>query len=377
MAAPTLTKLQKAKGKMLISQVFIATLVMSTQLIADPTIPTAATDMIKIIYNPTFIEGLEIDGIMFVLAHEVLHIMFKHGLRRQGRNPRLWNIACDYAINYILYKSGFTVLPGCLFDPRFADMSAEQIYEVLQKEKEEQEKHPKRPGDQPFDEKHKDTGLGDDDVREPENLDANEKAKIDQKVQQKVAQAANMARMAGKIPAGLERIINEILNPTLPWEEMLQEYMTRVVQDNESWSRRNRRFADVYLPARHSVRMGPIIFIADTSGSITSAEINRIGAEVIAVAETIQPESIRVVCCDTKVQNDQLFEQGDTLKIDFNGGGGTDMPVALTHVEQYDPVVVVMITDGWTPWPTTEPPYPLITICTTDQKVPVGEVVRI
>lgn len=373
----TLTNLQKAKGKLLIQQVFIASLVMSTPLVADPTIRTAATDMLKIYYSPTFIDGLTINQIMFVLAHEVLHIMFKHGLRRGGRNPRLWNIACDYAINYILHKSGFEVIQGCLFDPRFADMSAEQIYEILQKEKEEEQKRGGQPGGKSFDDKHKDTGLGDEDVKAPENMGPDEKAKIDQEVQRKVAQAATMARMAGKMPAGLARIIDEILNPTIPWEEVLAEYMRRIVQDDESWSRRNRRFKDVYLPARHSVRMGPIIFIADTSGSISSKEINQMGAEVMTVAETLQPESIRVVCCDSAVQNDQLFEQGDELKIEFNGGGGTDMRVALKYVEKYDPVVVVLLTDGWTPWPTTGPDYPLIVICTTTADCPVGEVIRV
>lgn len=389
----SLTNLQKAKGKLLIQHVFVATLVMSTPLVADPTTRTAATDMLKIIYNPAFLDGLTINQIMFVLAHEVLHIMFKHGLRRQGRNHHMWNIACDYAINLILHESGFEVIQGCLFDPRFKGMSAEQIYEILQKEKEEQEKEKGKdnpqegqPGDQPgqgggggkpsFEDKHKDTGLGDD-VREPENMDAETRAKVEQQVQQKVAQAANMARMAGKMPAGLARIVDEILNPSIPWQELLAEYMTRVVQDDESWCKRNRRFSDVYLPARHSTRMGEIVVIADTSGSITAKEINQVVSEVNVIAEVIKPELIRVVYADAQVAGEETFEPGDVIVCHPKGGGGTDMRVPLKHVEQYDAQVVVLITDGWTPWPTTEPPFPLITCCTTKADVPIGEVVRI
>lgn len=363
----TLSKLQKAKAKLLINQVFFATLVMATPMVADATLPTAATDMLTIYYNAAFIDGLSINQIMFVLAHEVMHIVFKHGLRRGNRNPQLWNVACDYAINLILHEAGFEVLQGCLFDPRFKGMSAEQIYDLLKQEQEEKGGS----GDQ-----HKDTGLGED-VREPANMGADDMAKAEQRVQQRVAQAANMARMAGKLPAGLQRLVDEILNPTVPWQDLLRDYMTRITHDDESWSRRNRRFPNVYLPARHNERMGNIIFIADTSGSISQKEINQVASEMRVVSEELRPESIRVVCCDAAVQNDVVFDEGMEITFDPKGGGGTDMRVALEHVEQYDPVVVVLCTDGWTPWPASEPQYPLIVCCTTKADVPIGEVVRI
>lgn len=387
-----MTKLQKAKAKLLLQQVFFATLVMSTPLVVDTTLPTAATDMLKIFYNPTFIEGLTIEQIMFVLAHEVMHIVFKHGLRRGNRNPQLWNIACDYAINLILHESGFVVIEGCLYDPKYKGLGAEQIYELLQQERDKERKSRKgkpkqgegegQPGGgngdatPDFDEKHKDRGLGED-VREPENMDAEARAKAEQQVQQKVAQAANMARMAGKLPGGLARLVDEILNPAVPWPELLRDYMTRIVQDDESWSRRNRRFANVYLPARRSERMGEIVIIGDTSGSISQKELDQVAAEVNVIAEVIRPERIRVVWADTKVAKEECYEVGDAIHLVPGGGGGTDMRVPLEHVEQYDAEVVVLITDGWTPWPSTEPPYPLIVCCTTKAPVPIGEVVRV
>lgn len=374
-----MNKMQKAKAKMLLSQVFFATLVMSTPMVIDTTLPTAATDMLTIFYNPVFIEGLTLPQVMFVLAHEVLHIVFKHGLRRGSRNPQLWNIACDYAINLILHESGFEVIQGCLFDPQFKGMSAEQIYDKLKQQMDEENKKRKANGEGKADpsEMHKDTsGMGED-VREPANMDAEAKAKAEQRIQQQVAQAANMARMAGKMSAGVARLVDEILNPAVPWPDLLREYMTRTTKDNESWSRRNRRFSNVYLPSRHSERMGEIVVIADTSGSIGAREITQIISEVNSIAAYMRPECIRLIYCDAQVVGEEVFEDGDEIACHPKGGGGTDMRVALAHVEQFDPEVVVMITDGYTPWPETDPSYPLIVCCTTKVDVPIGQVVRI
>jgi len=374
-----MNKMQKAKAKMLLTQVFFATLVMSTPMVVDATLPTAATDMLTIFYNPAFIEGLTLPQVMFVLAHEVMHIVFKHGLRRGSRNHQLWNFACDYAINLMLLESGFELIPGCLVDPKYKGMSAEQIYDALQKEMDEENKRRKANGEgkaEPGD-LHKDTsGMGDD-VQEPANMDAEAKAKAEQRIQQQVAQAASMARMAGKMPAGVARLVDEILNPTVPWQDLLRDYMTRVSKDNESWSRRNRRFASVYLPSRHGNRMGEITIIGDTSGSITNQELARLASEVSEIAEAVNPERIRIVWADASVAGEQEFEAGEPIIAKPQGGGGTDMRVPLQHIEQYEPEIAVLVTDGYTPWPNVEPEYPLIVLCTSKVDVPIGQVVRI
>ena len=183
--------------------------------------------------------------------------------------------------------------------------------------------------------------------------------------------------MAGKMPGSLERFINEVLNPQVPWQDYLREYMTKVTKADESWNKRNRRFSDVYLPTRHSERMGEIAVIGDTSGSIGHHELNKVGAEIRGIADDCNPERVRVIWADTKVASEQVFEDGEALLFQPTGGGGTDMRVPLDHVEQYNPEVVVLITDGYTPWPTEEPPYPLIVVCTTNAPVPIGQVVRI
>ena len=356
--------IEKARARLLIKHPFFATLTLAAPLEEDNSIPTAATDMRKIVYNSDFIEGLDVEIVQFVLAHEVMHIMFKHGLRRNNRNPKLWNVAADYAINLILKDAGFTLWDKCLYDRKYAGMSAEQIYDLLQQEMEKNGKP--MPED----------GLGDD-VLEPSDLAPEEQRELDRKIEQQVAQAANMARMAGKLEGSLERFVNEILNPKVPWQDLLQEYMSRVVHDEESWTRRNRRFDNIYLPSRHNMRMGEVVIIGDTSGSITNEELARIGTEAASIADLAKPESIRLVWADTHVAGEQVFDAHDVIKPEPKGGGGTDMRVPLAHVEQYDPQVVILITDGYTPWPEVDPDYPLIVCCTTDVKVPIGQSVRI
>jgi predicted metal-dependent peptidase len=352
-----MTKMQKARARLLIKSPFFASLVLSLPLVEKASIPTAATDMQKIYYNPAFIESLDIDVIIFVLAHEAGHVMFKHGLRRQARNPQRWNQACDQAINIFLKEAGFTIWEHCLCDYQYQGMSAEQIYDAMP-------------------ESSWGGGL-DGDVMEPGNLGPETRAVIERTITQKVAQAASIARIAGKLSDNLARFVDGILNPVVPWPELLREYMTRVVMDDESWSHRTRRFRDVFLPSRHGERMGEIIMIGDTSGSITSAELAKVAAEVSSIADTIQPEKIRLVWADDAVSSEQEFEPSEPIEIKPTGGGGTDMRVPLEYVTRYEPEVVILVTDGLTPWPDVEPEYPLIVLCTTETAVPVGQVIGI
>lgn len=369
---------QRSKARMLFDHVFFSTLIMGTPLrymtpdeermmIAVNGTATAFTDMREIVVCKSFIEGPEmgtVPRVMFVLAHEMGHIIFKHGLRRQGRNPRKWNIAGDFAINLMLQKDKFEVWSKALVDPAYDGMSTEQIYEQL----------PDGGGGKGglcF------GGLGHD-IREPvsELDDPSEMDAIGEMITQRVAQAAVLARQAGQMSADLERFIGQVLHPPLPWRELLREFLTRVKQSQETWARRNRRFPNVYLPSRHNRVIGPIYMLCDTSGSITNDEIAQIAFEMDDIALNLMPEKIHVLWGDTKVKHEQIFLPGEPIEVKPVGGGGTNMVALLEHVEQFDPEVVVLITDGYSPFPTEEPPFSLIVVCTTNVSIPVGAVVR-
>ena len=369
-------RMQKARAKMLIKHPFFATLLMSTPSVETRDIPTLATDMDKLYWNPDFVETLDDDQLLTGLAHEVMHIALVHGMRLMGRNPIVWNIAADYCINPVLVETGFKPINNWLLDDKYKDMSADHVYDLIMKEIDK-----KGGGGSTSDKAKKAFGdaggmLGD--IKEPEGAgDPASEARTRRGIQQRVAQAANVARMAGKMAGSLERLVGEILDPKVPWSHVLRDYMTRVTKDDEQWSRRNRRFQGVYLPARHSEKMGEIVLIGDTSGSIGNDELCKYMAEAGAIAEDVHPERIRILWADTRVAGEQVFEDGELIVPKPKGGGGTDMTVPLKKAEDYQPEVVVLFTDGYTPWPSVEPDYPLIVCCTTDAPVPVGMDIRI
>jgi len=380
MARDAKTMLSNARARLLMRHVFFAALLLSTKMEEDESIPTAATDMIRILYNPKFIEGLSNDLVIFVIVHEACHIMLKHGLRLQGRNRKLANIAMDFAINIMLRDARddkgqryFTIWQFAYLDRYrgkyvdFDGMSWEQIYPIL----EEMDKKAGGEGSP-----NGEQGGMSDDVIKPENIAPEAVAEIERQIQQRVAQAASLARGQGKLPRDIERLVDGVLNPPLPWQQVLQEYATQVTHNSESWARRDRRHQAIYLPSRHDEAMGELVLIGDTSGSMQGV-FAQVAVEIGAIAEFVRPERIRIIWADdTDCAFEQVFEPGDEIAIKPRGGGGTDMRKPLKYVEQFDPIVVVLVTDCHSPWPTEEPPYPLIVVSTTNATCPWGRTIH-
>jgi len=348
-------KISIAKRRLLVRSPFWGTVILNTPIQLTKDVPTAGTDGKTIYVNPDFLAELNVAKTEFLLAHEAAHILFLTALRLRHRQKEKWNDAEDYVINHLLVEDGMTFIEGGLLDARYTS-SGELVYEMLPDE-------PRNSG-----------GIGRDLL--PANMTDIEAQAHAQKIRQIVAQAATVARMAGKMSATLERMVGEILQPKVPWPDVLRDFMQSVSRDNESWSRRNRRFSEVYLPDLYDFRMGSICVIGDVSGSISADDWAQVLSEVVDIAERTRPEVMRLVAADTQVTADVVLDRDAIRQTPIIGGGGTDMRVPLEYVEQYRPDVVVLLTDGYTPWPDREPPYPLIVCCTTDVDVPVGRVVR-
>lgn len=379
-----ITKFQQAKVRIGLKHPFFAVLMMMTPVEMDKSIPTARTNMKRIKYNPDFLESLpSVAMVMFVIVHELGHIFLMHGLRMGARNPERWNIACDHAINLMLEAAGFELWPNCHCDRQYRGMSAEQIYDKLA---EDEQKQPKggqqgQPGGQGSGQPGQgrpQPGSGPQIGRdlEPVQVSPAEKTKIEGDIKQAVARAVAVGRMRGKLPGDLERLLGTYFDPPLPWEQILAEYMLRLAHDDENWARRNRRFQQIYLPGRKSTRMGEAIIIGDSSGSMVDDVFAMIAVQINYIRETCRPELTRVIWTDTKVHLEETFEVDDDVVLHPKGGGGSDMREALRYVEQYDPEVVILITDGEVRWPASVP-YNLIVLCTTTKACPIGDVVRV
>ena len=101
---------------------------------------TAATDGKNIFFDPNYLASLSDDDRIFLLAHELMHIKFRHMFRldRGGKRKdrEIWNYVTDAIINANLQRDGFTIMKGYVNRPDALDYSAEELYDIVLKEKE-------------------------------------------------------------------------------------------------------------------------------------------------------------------------------------------------------------------------------------------------
>ena len=392
---------QKAKINLLLKEAFFGNLLMHLPLIPNDKIPTFCTGGKDIKYSPAYAKGLTRDETSAVLAHEVLHCVFKHHLTREGRDHKLWNAAGDYCINWILAESGFRLPGNPLISSRFADMTTEQIYRILLAENPPK---PKSKGDdkegdgegteEPGGDNKSGQGQSSQDqsssgascgevedspsITKASGPDAMEQ---ESKVwSQRIVQAAMNAKLAGKMPAGLDRLISDLLAPKVSWKEILWQFVQEIAQEDYSFLRPNRKYMSggVYLPSLYSESCQDIVVAVDTSGSMSEDDLNQAASEISEIQSTIDA-TIYVVYADADLANVQEFYPGDELKLEAKGGGGTDFrpPFEWVEKKQIDIACMIYLTDGYcSSFPEVEPEYPVLWI--TNRKrwsVPFGEIV--
>lgn len=372
----TTDPLSKAKAQLVLRHPFYAAIVLGLPLIADPDCPTAATDGNKIYYGPEFMALLNTDEQMFVLAHEVEHVVRLHAYRRGAREAKRFNYAADYIINDDLKRAGFTLpreqIIKVLYDPKYSGMYTEQVYELLASTSNDGQSGDGQPGDAAP------PTFGGDDIRPASGTPA-EQAQAQQTVQQAVHTAAAVARQAGRLPGHMSALLDSLLKPVVRWQDVLRRWLTATTTSAESWARLNRRLRHRghRLPSRHSASLGDIAVILDTSGSCWP-DIPQFVAEVASILQDIPPTTMHLIYTDTRVQRHEALSSVDDLDLsNVPKGGGTDLRVAFDYIDQHDidPAVCLVLTDGETPHGDA-PDYPVLWVLTQDCDVPWGETVR-
>ena len=145
---PTSLRIQKARTSLILDHPFFGSLLFRLKGRECRSVQTMATDGVSLFYNPDFVETLTAATLAGTLAHEVMHPALHHHVRRSGRDPKRWNVACDFAINPLLVDAGLSLPDGVLIDNRFRGMSAEQIYNLLESESETERDSGKEDGDE-------------------------------------------------------------------------------------------------------------------------------------------------------------------------------------------------------------------------------------
>jgi predicted metal-dependent peptidase len=358
-------RLVTARIGLLLRHSFFGNLATRMQLVnADEWCSTAATDGLKFYYNSRFIMMLKPKEVEFLVGHEVLHVVYDHIGRRGNRDPQLWNIADDYAVNADLkrHKVGeFIKTVPCLYEAKYDGKSAEEIYDDLYEKAEKInvedlidqmiDDHMEGEGSDEGDGEEID-GSGKVKKKRPK-MSGEERERVRQEVKQAIINAAASAE-AGSIPKGVERLIKQHTNPVMPWRELIQTNLTSAIRTDFSFMRPNRRgwHMDAIMPGMTPGEEIDVVVSLDMSGSITDKQGQAFLGEIAGMMDAFDGYRVHVFCFDTETYNPQDFTSENMDTIDSYepvGGGGTDFDCVFEYLKENAivPKRLIVFTDGY------------------------------
>lgn len=399
--------------------------------VENEAIPLAAITPKGTIYlNKTGIMTLKEEVLMSLLAHEVLHYVFRHDIRRGSKIPEVWNIATDLVINSILKRDNFKLPEGGLI-PDYSGVyklqlpekeiiinvgkdnlihNAEHVYEEIMKQLPKKYKTSKGKG--------KGEGEGEDDAEgtgKPSNKSGNgksdlpspwdthglkEKGKskqynpeelknIEREIRDKVAQAEAYSRQRGIRPLGMSAFIKDILEPKIHWKVELQQYVQKQLSGKLDWRRPHKRTHTIgcYIPRIKAERLTIVTHI-DTSGSMNKEDLAQALTECQAILMAYPQVKMLILVGDTDIQASFELTQDNASDIvdlvNLKGGGGTchqSLFEAMELDEEKRTRILVCITDGYTSFPKKQE-YEFDTLwlltpySVNPEQVPFGKVIK-
>jgi len=316
-------------------------------------VKTAATDGRSIYFNRDFFAPLSVKQIEFVIAHEILHNVFDHMGRRDGRDPQIFNIAADYCVNGQLVRDriGEHKIEGIqiFHDPKYYGMGAEEVYDdIYEKHDEESLKALGQLLDDHIDwgEKGKDG--------QPK-YSKEELKQIRDEIREATMQAAQAAG-AGNTPANVQRMIKELTEPKMNWREIIRQQIQSTIKNDYSFMRPNRKgwHMSAILPGTNFDETIDICVGIDMSGSIGDEQAKDFISEIKGIMQEYKDFNMKLWCFDTRVYNEASFNGYNADEFDdyeVRGGGGTEFDANWEYMKENDivPKKFIMFTDGY-PW---------------------------
>ena len=328
---------------------------------------TMATDGYHIFFNANWVADLRQSEIRGVLAHEVLHVIFQHSSRRGNRDPELWNIAADHAINLLLIEQGFTLPKGGLANYAYRGMSAEKIYSLLPpKTSYAQEGTKCKAGKSDTAENSGEIPAIGTDVLDPDSPEVVGARDADMPDTAQLNEICSTLRddAAGKLQGNAAGFFKSectaIEESRIDWRDLLRGWLVdRIKNDWSMWPCSKKHLhRGLYMPSLGIEAPGHIIFAIDTSGSMSNQDLAEIFAEVRVYRETY-PCRLTVIQCDAKIQSITTYEEMDgeeiPPKVQLFGRAGTDFrPVFEWIDENAVGAYLIYATDGEGRFPKSE-----------------------
>ncbi len=366
MSETSVRKIAKARVALMFDAPFFGHLALNFQLVENNKmkIPTMATDGTHLFYDDTFVKNISLDQLKFVIAHEVGHIVLWHIPRLVGRDPELWNVACDFVDNGLL-KPDFPDMPtGVLLDNKYDNKTADWVYVNI----------PPEEGGKPTLDSHdmwKDWG------KEKEKDDGSNP--IEQDWRERIASAAMEARQKGKLSGGLKELVGEVLQPKLSWKEILRDTVTSVSKNDFRWNPPNKKHLHrgFILPGISGEEIKIAVAI-DTSGSIDSKLLAQFLGEIEGICTAYENYTLHLYAADSEIKKYWELHEMEPIPRDMPGRGGTSFAPVIDDLKtgKKEFSLLVYLTDLCGDQESIKDPgFPVIWVSTDREKVPFGTVI--
>lgn len=380
--------LENAKIDILLNFPFYGLLLSKMPLIEVKSIRTMATNYKSIFYNPDFVLSLTHDQRVFALAHEITHCVFGHFTRMGNRERDWWNMATDYEINYALSHMQFTkfdgtkltsvgkIGPGWLYDVKYTNMVAEEIYEQLEKTQapklDPMDQHMIPGAGDTASDTLSDTSLSDtmtgDEIEEMVNLpevSESDMKKFENEFIQNMFHA-EQAVQPGQVPAKIKRQIESLRNPKKDWRVVLRPKIEAAIKPNKTWMNPSRRSwtQGFIMPGPAPEKAIEVAIALDLSGSISKEQGRDLLSETAGIMNQFKQFKVYLWTFDSIVYEDSMVEFDETtgfdlLDFEMHGGGGTDFGRNWQFMKKkaIKPHRFIMFTDGYCHFDRCDPNY--------------------
>ena len=339
---------------------------------------------ITLYYNPENIGKLTYDQLVYVLSHEILHVIFKHQQRCGGTVSQRDNVAADLAVNSLLGKIDLPLLfPGeGQFDYLEKDKSYEWYYKHLKNDG-KAGKGGKCSGLPGHGDPSDGTGecqscgkctKGHDNqdghkLRQGKPQDACGEAHWDKAVREAYSEAKKMGNMPGELESAIEGSLKSRIN----WRVRLRKFVGHHTQmgTKPSCKRMNRRVPLFgIVPGQVSKYTAKMLYAIDTSGSMGQKEVSAAVREMRAL-----PIPYTMVECDTRIAGVTQMSKWKRFSGHVRGGGGTDFVPVFEYAKKHGFNGIIFVTDLCGNFPENNKIKTLWLSTMKGQRAPFGETV--